>query len=93
MIWRIESFTPSDGSKQGFVTVDHQAWLRGDPGDPGDAATVYVSLNMSSKDVSEDDARRFLGAMVAGLNAMEAPAEQERNMTAAGHSENEMTHR
>lgn len=64
MTWKIDSFTPSDGSKHQFVTVDHQAWLKRE----GDGPTVHVSLNISSNGVSEQEAKTILEAMVVGLN-------------------------
>lgn len=71
MLWKLESFTPSDGSKTGGAVVDHQAWVRGD--DRGHAREpIFVALQMSARDVSEAQARRYLDAMVTGLNAMEA---------------------
>lgn len=68
MRWTIESFTPSDGSTVAFVTVDHQAWLKGE----GDKA-VHVSLNISSRGVPESEAKAILDKMVAGLNGEPRP--------------------
>lgn len=71
MKWSIESFTPSDGSKSAGTVVDHQAWIRGD--DRGGAREpVFVHIAMSARDVPEAQARRYLDAMVVGLDAMEA---------------------
>ncbi len=67
MKWEVESFTPSDGSKQGGITIDHTAWLRGHH---PDIPTVHVSLNMSSRGVPTEKARAYLDAMVTGLNRL-----------------------
>jgi len=67
MNWSVESFTPSDGSIVAGGLVDHQAWLRADDRGGG-REPVFVKLQMSSKGVPQDQARRYLDAMVAGLN-------------------------
>lgn len=76
MKWSIDSFFPSDGSKQGGVTVDHTAWLKGESGPKTQYGTheniVHISLNMSSRGVPEANAKAMLDAMVSGLNAMAA---------------------
>lgn len=73
MKWKIDSFTPSDGSKQGGVTVDHQAWLKGEDGDKNEYGShidiVHISLNMSSRGVPADRAKSFLNAMIQGLDS------------------------
>lgn len=66
MTWTIDQFTPSDGSKVQYVTVDHVAWLmRKGGGKP----TIHISLNISSRDVPEAEARAILETMVAALNS------------------------
>jgi hypothetical protein len=67
MIWEIESFTPSDGTKYQHVPADHTAWLRGRPnGDDG--RTVNISMNIASVGFSQQQARDALERMVRGLN-------------------------
>lgn len=71
MKWEIEDFNPSDGSKQMGVTVDHRAWLRGsDEDEESTNPPVHININMSSKGVSEEQAKQYFEAMVHGLNSM-----------------------
>lgn len=70
-MWEVDSFTPSDGRVVQYVTVDHTAWLkRSGDGRP----TVHIALNISSRGVSEVEARQIVDMMVAGLNASQEAA-------------------
>jgi len=73
MLWTIESFTPSDGSIVCGAPVDHHAWIAGEDRDrEAPRPPIHIKLQMSSKGVTPDQARRYFDAMVTGLNAAEA---------------------
>lgn len=63
--WTIDNFTPSDGRKVHYVTVDHQAWLKGTA---SDKETIHMCLNMSSRGVSEQQFKAMLETMCKALS-------------------------
>lgn len=62
--WRVDDFTPSDGEKFHGIASDHRGWLRGER----DGKPVFISFNIAASDLSAEEAKRAVDAMVDGLN-------------------------